>query len=139
MSKHDHVIIFTDGGSRGNPGPAALGFVITNPAGKDLVTRGEFLGETTNNVAEYTAVVHALREAQRLGARRVDCFMDSELVVRQLAGLYRVKNEKLKPLFEQVKTLACNFEQITFQHVPREKNSVADALLNEVLDEHARS
>ena len=98
----DQIIVHTDGASRGNPGPAAAGYVITNPSGVQLAAKAFFLGQATNNVAEYTAVVLALEDAHKKDARDITIISDSELVVRQLNGRYKVKSEKLRPLYRQV-------------------------------------
>ena len=128
------VVIHTDGASRGNPGPAAIGVVIAEPSGRVLVEFGEALAPTTNNVAEYTAVVRALERAAELGARRVQVMMDSQLVVRQLNGSYRVKHRDMLPLYRKVLELIQRFEQVSFEHVPREENAEADRLANQALD-----
>lgn len=130
----DSVVIHTDGASRGNPGPAAIGVVIQDPNGRVLAEFGEALSPTTNNVAEYTAVIRALERAAELGARRVECKMDSQLVVRQLNGSYRVKHADMLPLYRRVLELIQRFDQVTFEHVPREENAEADRLANQALD-----
>lgn len=130
----DSVVIHTDGASRGNPGPAAIGVVIEGPNGRVLAEFGEALSPTTNNVAEYTAVIRALERAAELGARRVECKMDSQLVVRQLNGSYRVKHRDMLPLYRRVLELIQGFDQVTFAHVPREENTEADRLANQALD-----
>jgi len=132
--KYEHVVTFTDGGARGNPGPSALGVAIYDEAGKLISKHGEYLGEQTNNYAEYSALIYALKEAKKLGAKKVTCKLDSELAVRQMNGQYRVKNEGLIPLFEQAKQLAATFEHITFSHVRREQNKMADKMVNVILD-----
>lgn len=124
----------TDGASRGNPGPAAIGVVITAPSGRLLAEFGEALRPTTNNVAEYTAVIRGLERARALGARRVRCLMDSQLVVRQLNGSYRVKHRDMLPLYRKVLELIQQFEEVTFEHVPRDQNAEADRLANQALD-----
>ncbi len=131
---HKNLIVFTDGGSRGNPGPAALGVAIFDDTKKLIAKHGHYLGEQTNNYAEYSGLIFALKEARRLGGQNVQCFLDSELIVRQMSGQYRVRNQDLLPLFEEVKRLACDFQKITFQHVRREKNKVADEMVNAALD-----
>lgn len=131
---HKDLIVFTDGGSRGNPGPAALGVAIFDASNKLIAKHGHYLGEQTNNYAEYSGLIFALKEAKRLGGQSVKCFLDSELIVRQMSGQYRVRNKALMPLFDEVKRLAAAFEKITFQHVPREKNKVADEMVNAALD-----
>jgi ribonuclease HI len=129
------VVVHTDGASRGNPGPASIGVVISDPAGRVLAEFGEALPErTTNNVAEYTAVIRGLERALQLGARRVRCQMDSQLVVRQLNGDYRVKHADMIPLHRRVGELAKRFESVSFAHVPRELNAEADRLANLALD-----
>jgi phosphoribosylglycinamide formyltransferase-1 len=128
------VIIHTDGGSRGNPGPAAAGFVLDDADGHRLQAKAFFLGRTTNNVAEYTALVKALEAAQRLGAEHVTVYSDSELMVRQLSGAYKVKSEAIRPLFEHVNELRLQFESCLVRHVMREKNEEADRIVNQALD-----
>ena len=132
-----HLVIYTDGGSRGNPGPAAAGFVITDNAVNTLAARGLFLGETTNNVAEYTAVVKALTAAKELGSKQIKLFSDSELLVRQLNGQYKVKSRNLKDLYKQSMELLCSFDSWQITHISREKNTTADRLVNLALDEQA--
>ena len=130
-----HVIAYTDGGSRGNPGPAGSGAVIYDEKGhKELAAISEYLGPTTNNVAEYTAVIMALQKAKELGATRVHVRMDSELVCRQMSGQYRVKQPHLQTLFVRVHNLSQEFEKVTYEHVRREKNVRADELANEAMD-----
>jgi formyltetrahydrofolate-dependent phosphoribosylglycinamide formyltransferase len=128
------VIIHTDGGSRGNPGPAAAGFVLDDVAGHRLQARAFFLGETTNNVAEYTAVIKAMEAARELGADHLRICSDSELLVRQLNGQYRVKSELIRPLFEQANVLRVHFKGFEIRHVTRDKNTQADDLVNRALD-----
>jgi ribonuclease HI len=128
------VIIYTDGGARGNPGPAAIGVVIG-----DIYHHGEYIGETTNNVAEYSALLHALKKAKSLykdslGSTELEIRMDSELIVKQMRGEYRVKNEGLRPLFLDIQKLIPEFHHVSFHHIPREKNKEADALVNKALD-----
>jgi len=125
--------LYTDGGARGNPGPGAVGIVLKKED-KTVFAKGKYLGDNfTNNQAEYQALILGLHEA--LGhTKELKCFLDSELVVKQLNGEYRVKDEKLKPLFEKVKKLEDNFKKITFHHISREKNKLADLLLNRELD-----
>ncbi len=128
------LIVHTDGGSRGNPGPAAAGFVIDDADGKRLAARAFFLGESTNNVAEYTALVRALEAAGQLGAKQVTVFSDSELLVRQIGGRYKVKSDQIRPLFDEVRALMGQFDSCDIRHVRREKNREADRLVNLVLD-----
>ncbi|MEO6796580.1 MAG: ribonuclease HI family protein [Candidatus Dormibacter sp.] len=134
MTNTESVVVHTDGASRGNPGPASIGIVIARTDGKVLLELGEALGTTTNNVAEYTAVIRALEQAVKLGAKRARVMMDSQLVVRQLNGSYRVKHAEMIPLYRRVLELIQRFEAVTFEHVPREENVEADRLANQALD-----
>lgn len=129
-------IINTDGGARGNPGPAGIGVVIADEKGNVLHRVSEYIGETTNNQAEYRALIKALEESKKLGFLNDDleCRLDSELVVKQLNGQYKVKNEGIKPVFLQVHNLKSSFHSVTFKHVRREQNKEADKLVNEALD-----
>jgi len=135
-------IINTDGGARGNPGPAGIGFVITD--GKTTLKKeGKVIGEATNNVAEYEALIHALVELKKIVPKEerkeahIEVRMDSELIVKQLNGEYQIKEEPLQLLFVKVWNLrVAEFPNILFTHIPREENSVADALYNEALDTH---
>ena len=133
-----HVRIYTDGGSRGNPGPSASGAVVKlveeGKEVKDLARIGKYLGHTTNNQAEYTAIVIGLEKAKKLGAEIVEVRMDSELAVKQLNGVYRVRDQGLAERFLEVFNLRSAFRKITFQHIRREFNKEADAIVNEVLD-----
>jgi ribonuclease HI len=129
--------MFADGGSRGNPGPAASGAVIVGPDGTVLREVGLFLGIATNNVAEWTALLSGLEAATELAIRRLAVRLDSELVVKQLNGEYRVKHPALQPLHRRAKTLLRAFESVDIRHVPRRMNKLADSLVNRVLDEHA--
>jgi len=128
------VTVHVDGGSRGNPGPAAAAFILTDEGAHRLAARAFVLGETTNNVAEYTALCRALEAANAMGATDVTVFSDSELLVRQLTGLYKVKSDAIRPLYEQVNDLRNQFDCFRIQHVMREKNKEADRLVNEALD-----
>ncbi len=128
--------IFADGGSRGNPGPSASGFVVIDPVTETvLVDKGIYIGITTNNQAEYLALKYALEEAVRMGARELDVHMDSMLVVNQLKGIFKVRNRDLWPVHEAVKALMGQFSACTVTHVPREMNRLADAAVNRTLDE----
>jgi ribonuclease HI len=127
--------LFCDGASRGNPGPAGAGAVLSNPLGEIAAQLACYLGETTNNVAEYQALLLGLREAVRLGAKKLQIFADSELLVRQLSGQYRVKAPHLLPLWRLAKTELQNFEAYTVSHVPRAENSLADDLANQGIDQ----
>jgi ribonuclease HI len=127
-------VVYSDGASRGNPGPASLGAVVYDPSGSERERVSEAIGFTTNNVAEYRGLLAGLEAALALGARRVEVRMDSELVVRQATGRYRVKSPGLLPLHERLGELRREFDAISFQHVRREYNKVADALANQALD-----
>ncbi len=130
-----NFIINADGASRGNPGPAAAGWVIRDATdGQILLEEGLFLGKETNNRAEYFALLFALEDALMLSAHSVEVRLDAQLLVRQLQGRYRVKNRDLRPLFKRVKRLAGAFERFTIKHVPREENREADAAANAALD-----
>lgn len=132
---NNDAIIYTDGGSRGNPGPSASGFVIMNDRQEVLAQGGEYLGITTNNQAEYHGVRLGLEKAKSLGLRRIDFRIDSMLVVNQMNGLYSIKNRDLWPINERIRDLVTNFERVSFRHVPREMNQLADTQVNKVLDE----
>lgn len=127
-------VLRTDGGARGNPGPAGAGFVLENPDGTIVCRAGRYLGETTNNVAEYRALLLGLETAVASGARPLVVYSDSELLVRQLNGAYRVKNEGLKPLFAEARRLIGVLREVTVVHVRRSENREADALANEAMD-----
>jgi ribonuclease HI len=126
--------IHIDGAARGNPGPAAFAFVIQKEGSPPIEENG-LLGVTTNNLAEYTALVRALERAAELGARRLIVHSDSELLVKQMNGAYRVKNPDIRVLYDQAKELIERFEQVVIRHVRREQNSRADELCNQALDE----
>jgi ribonuclease HI len=130
------VKLFTDGGSRGNPGPSASGYVILDMEDNILLSKGVYLGVTTNNQAEYTALKLALEECRHMGIEEINVYMDSLLVVNQLKGIFKVKNRDLWPLHDSIKKLANNFKKITYSHVPREFNKLADSEVNKALDEH---
>ncbi len=123
-----------DGGSRGNPGPAAAGVVIAAADGTVLHEAGLYLGQATNNVAEYRGLLAGLQAAAALGAKEVQIISDSELLVRQMTGQYRVKNPRLAPLAEQARRLTRRFAVCSFHHVRREENLQADRLVNQALD-----
>lgn len=127
--------VYTDGGARGNPGPAASGFVIYD-GGEIIAREGKYLGIATNNQAEYNAILLGLEKAHNLKITELDCFLDSELVVKQLKLEYKVKNKDLAAIFIKAWNLSKKFKRIRFHHIPREKNKVADALVNEILDKH---
>ena len=130
----EEITAYTDGGSRGNPGPAAAGFVLTDTSGSRLQAEAFFLGRTTNNVAEYTAIIKALEAAKQMGGKRVTVFSDSELLVRQLNGQYKVKSEQVRPLYRQASALIDEFEGCRVRHIAREKNKEADKLVNQALN-----
>lgn len=129
------LYIYTDGASRGNPGEAGAGVVIYNADGQIMKTTKKYLGHTTNNVAEYLALVIALKEAIKLKAGVVHLFSDSELVVRQIKGIYKVKDRKMRVLFTEVKKLLSNFIQYSITCIDRRKNKEADKLANLAIDE----
>ncbi len=126
--------LFADGGSRGNPGPAASGAVLFAEDGAVLAEVGEYLGIATNNVAEWSALVSGLARALELGVADITIRMDSELVVRQVTGVYRVKHADLIPLHAKAKGLLRQFESVDIRHVPRKENAAADAVVNQFLD-----
>ena len=128
------AVAHTDGGSRGNPGPAAAGFVLEDEAGRQLLARACFLGRATNNVAEYTALVRVLEAAGQMGVSHLTVYTDSELMVRQIKGQYKVKSDLILPLFERAKELQAGFERCAVVHVTRDKNKDADRLVNMALD-----
>ena len=128
------LTVYADGASRGNPGPAAIGASVRSAAGSELATVSEAIGRATNNVAEYRAAIAGVRAAAELGASSIDLRLDSELVVRQLAGRYRVKNAALRPLFAALIEALESVGPYTVGHVPRARNARADALANEALD-----
>jgi ribonuclease HI len=132
------LVLYADGGSRGNPGPSAGGYVIMGDHGEVLVKRGIYLGVTTNNQAEYTALKFGLEELKKMHARKVRVYMDSLLVVNQMLGIFKVKNRDLWPIHDAVLGLTGTFEQVTFTHVPRVMNKIADAAVNEALDAAAQ-
>jgi ribonuclease HI len=129
--------LFADGGSRGNPGPAASGAILLDPAGELVEEIGAYLGVTTNNVAEWTALVLGLEAAAKRGIRRLAIRLDSELVVKQLRGEYRVKHAGLQPLHRRAVQLLRAFAEVDIRHVPRKQNAMADKLVNRLLDQEA--
>jgi ribonuclease HI len=131
----DKVKVFADGGSRGNPGPSASGFVVLDMEDTVLVDKGVYLGITTNNQAEYTALKLALEECIKMGVKDVDVYMDSLLVINQIKGIFKVKNRDLWSIHDAIKHLLVNLEHTKFSHVPREFNKLADAAVNRALDE----
>lgn len=140
MSKPEKLIVYTDGGSRGNPGPAGIGVVICDMDGRMIKEYGEKIGVKTNNEAEYAAVIFALKKIKALFGKEktkkmeIEMRMDSEFVASQLNGDYKVEEERMFPLFIAVWNLKMDFAKVTFSHVPREKNRAADRLVNQALD-----
>lgn len=128
------LVIYTDGGSRGNPGPAGAGFILTDAGGKVIQGKGIFLGETTNNVAEYTGLLRALEAAKKHNADSVKVFSDSELMVRQINGRYKVKSDKLRGLFAECMEILASFQSWQVVHIERAKNEQADSLANRAMD-----
>ena len=128
--------IYSDGGARGNPGPAAIGALVCDEHDNKLTDHGGTIGDATNNVAEYSAVIRGLTLAVELGITEADYFLDSELVARQLSGIYRLKAEHLRPFFMQVKELEKKFKRVTYFHLPREHPKIkhVDRLVNLALD-----
>lgn len=135
MKEYDKFIIYTDGGSRGNPGPSGAGVVIYDRNHKLVKKYAKFLDEGTNNQAEYKAVILGLEKAKKLKADELDCYLDSKLIVEQLNRKYKIKDPILGSLFVKVWNLSQNFKTVNFYHIPREKNKIADALANKAIDE----
>lgn len=137
------IKIYSDGGARGNPGPAGIGAVLTTAElekqFKNLGEYKKYIGETTNNQAEYQAIHLGLEKAKELGAEEVECFLDSELVVKQLNREYKVKDAGLAKWFVRIWNLKQCFKKVSFTHIPREKNKEADKLANEAMDENKKS
>lgn len=130
------LIIHTDGGARGNPGPSGIGAVLADEKRKVLKEISEYIGEATNNQAEYKALISGLEGAKKLEATEVSVFMDSELIVKQIKQEYRVRDKDLAPLFVKAWNLLHGFKKYTIHHVPREKNQHADELVNKAIDSH---
>ena len=128
------TIIYADGGSRSNPGPSALGVVVTDDKGKILKEYSRYLGEATNNQAEYEAVIFALQKAKQLKIKNVELRVDSELIGKQLLGKYKIKDPDLQPLFIKAWNLRLDFEKVDIKIIPREQNKKADKLVNQELD-----
>ena len=128
------VTIYADGAARGNPGPAAIGVIIKDETGNIIATVSRRLGATTNNQAEYRAIVAGLEKALTLGARHVALKSDSELGVKQINGLYKIKNAALRPLYQEAVRLIGSLDSFSISHIPRSKNAAADALANQALD-----
>lgn len=145
MAKVMKLIIYTDGASRGNPGLSSYGFTIQDETGHYFAKVGEYIGITTNNVAEYTAVLQALKHAKKLESRivnhesrkekiQIELFVDSKLVAEQLSGRYKIKAKHLRPFISEIQDLAIELGGIVFSHIPRTKNTLADRLANQALD-----
>jgi ribonuclease HI len=130
-----NVVVHVDGGSRGNPGPAAAASVISTPAGEVLDEASELLGTVTNNVAEYRALLLGLTRARALGATEIEVINDSELIAKQIGGLYKVKHASMRPLYQQAMSVLRGFDAWKVRTVPRAQNAHADALVNTALDE----
>lgn len=130
------LVIYTDGASRGNPGRASYGFTISDDKGNLIYEEGKYIGVTTNNVAEYTGVLEALKKAHKFSKSHgeIELFADSRLIVEQLSGNFKVKAPHLKPIFDQIKVLEMEIGKVFYTHIPREKNFRADSLANEALD-----
>ncbi|RKX96077.1 MAG: ribonuclease H [Spirochaetes bacterium] len=129
--------IYIDGGSRGNPGDAAIGVVVYNDKSEEIYRFGEKIGTKTNNVAEYSALIRALEHLKKMISNtdeKILIYSDSELLVKQINGIYKVKNKKLKTLYDKAKSLLKNFKNIEIKHIVREKNTVSDWIVNRVLD-----
>jgi ribonuclease HI len=132
--KNKRIEIYVDGGSRGNPGPSGVGVVILGPGQKRLKDISKYIGETTNNIAEYSALLYGLEEALILRADEIVVNLDSELVAKQLTGDYRVKDAGLKPLFERAINMLKSFKNFEIRHIEREKNKEADKLVNRAIN-----
>lgn len=130
----EHAVLWTDGAARGNPGPAGIGAILKSPSGEVLYTGSEFLGHTTNNVAEYKAVLLGLAGALAQGVQAIEVRADSELLIKQLKGEYRVKSPGLRPLFEEARRLISRFTSVKLTHIRRELNGEADRLANQGID-----
>lgn len=128
------IKLYADGGSRGNPGPSASGYVLLDLDNNIIFKSGVYLGITTNNQAEYQALKFGLEAAKKMGVREVDIYMDSLLVINQMKGIFKVRNRDLWPIHESIKELATQFKKVTYTHVPRELNKLADAEVNTTLD-----
>jgi len=129
------LLLYTDGASRGNPGDAGAGMVILDGRGEEIAARGRYLGTCTNNVAEYKALIMGLLQASQLGGKSIEIFLDSQLIVRQIQGLYKVKSSDLQPLFAKAQELLATFEHYKITHIPREQNKRADQLANQGIND----
>lgn len=128
------MFLYTDGGARGNPGPSSGAAVLYNDKNELVFEKSEYYGIGTNNQAEYKALLLGINECLKTGVTRVECFLDSELVVKQLNGFYKVKEPSLSLLFAEIKALLSKFDSVAFTHIPRSKNKIADGLVNKILD-----
>ncbi len=132
--KYQKIQVYTDGGARGNPGPAGIGAVLWHD--NELIGQyKKYIGKATNNQAEYQAIFFGLQKAKEIKAQEAECFLDSELVVNQLNMEYKIKNEALGPWFIKIWNIRQSFKKVTFTHIPREKNTEADKLVNEAIDQ----
>ncbi len=130
--------LYTDGGARGNPGPAAIGVVLLDPNNEPVTEFNKYIGVATNNEAEYAALIYGLEIARQQKVEHIECFLDSELVVYHLDGQYKVKSDTLKQYYDKALTLAYGFKSVRFIHIPRGENKRADELVNEALDKNAQ-
>jgi ribonuclease HI len=133
-SAHAKLVLHVDGGARGNPGPAAIGVVVSDPAGEVVTTFSDTIGETTNNVAEYRALLRGLELAAEHGATEIQVINDSELIARQVTGVYKVKHQAMQELHREAMALLQRFDSWSIDSVPRAQNAEADSLVNEALD-----
>lgn len=133
-AEDDRVVVYIDGAARGNPGPAGVGIVVKDSAGRILKKAKKRIGSTTNNVAEYTALIEALKLARSMGKSSVEVFSDSELLVRQINGQYAVRAQALKPLYARAMDYISGFSSFSITHISREDNTLADSLANEAID-----
>ena len=138
-ARDSEAVLWTDGAARGNPGPAGIGAILKSQTGEVLYSGSEFLGHTTNNVAEYKAVLLGLAGALAQGIKRVEVRADSELLIKQLKGEYRVKSAGLKPLYDEARRLIARFSSVKLTHIRRELNAEADRLANQGIDHVAKS
>ncbi len=135
--KYKKIVVYSDGGARGNPGPAGIGAVLYDIDKNEIDKISKYIGETTNNQAEYQAMLAGIERAKELGANELICYLDSELVVKQMKREYKVKNKDLAPLFIKAYNFSLGFKSIDFIHIKREKNKIADALVNLAIDKGA--
>ncbi|HLD51544.1 hypothetical protein A3K34_04300 [candidate division WWE3 bacterium RIFOXYC1_FULL_40_10] len=129
------MTLFSDGGARGNPGPAAFGIVLKDENCETIFSSNRYLGTKTNNEAEYMGLIAGLMAGTDKGASEIICYLDSELIVKQLKGVYKVKNDRMKEFWKKAKELERDYKKVTYVHIPRTENKEADALVNEALDE----